>query len=789
MLQNYLKIFLRNLKRNKTFSAINIFGLAAGLAASILIFLWVADELSYDRHHKNADRICRVIWDIDGFQIPATPGPFADWLLEYIPEIEQAARVNHSGGLLQYKGKKIKVVERFIEPRFFDVFSFEFAEGNPSASLNKSESILLTEKTAQKLFGKENPIGKTITDGNGRPKIVTGVLQNIPRKTEPYLQEADCFIPLSIMKFWRNPDSWEDGQDYKTYILLTKNSSLKEVNAKINSEFNKFVKKYDPQRAQVSRMKFILQPITEVHLYSDFKFDYSHGNIQYVIFFSITAFFILLIACFNFMNLATARSLKRSKEVGLRKVVGANRLHLINQFLGESFIISGIALCLALCIVELIQPYFNSLTGKPLFIEYSNPTVISVLVALLLFTGLISGLYPAFVLSHFKPLNILKNQVSAGDSNHSLGMRRILVVLQFTFSIIIIAGTIVVYNQLSFIKNKNLGFEKENLIYLESESFITDYKTLKNELLKSPGIIQVAASSDLPTSINQNNGADWEGRLKDAKYISFPGLFVTGDFLETFKMEMAQGRFFSDEFTTDKEQSFVVNEAAVKAMGITDPVGKKFYSWGKDGRIIGVVKDFHFKSLHCEISPMTINLENNFRFLFARIHSQNIVETIEQVENTYRSLFPDHLFEVHFFDEAIDELYQSERKMGTIIICFAFLSILISCLGLFGLVAFIAECKTKEIGIRKVVGASVINVVVLLTKDFTKWILIANIIAWPVAYYFMNKWLEDFAYRINISWWIFALSGGIALLIALTTVSLQAIKAATANPVESLKYE
>ncbi len=788
MFINFLKIAFRNLARHKTFSLINIIGLAIGMTCFILIIQWVNDELSYDRHHKNADRICRVIWDIDGFQIPATPGPFADWLLEYIPEIKQATRVNHSGSLLQYKEKKITVVERFIEPRFFDVFSFQFAEGNSSTALNNTESILLTEETAKKLFGNENPVGKTITDGNGRPKIVTGVLRNIPRKTEPYLL-ADCFIPLNVMKFWRNPDSWEDGQDYKTYILLNENISLEEVNEKINSEFNKFAKKYNPQQAQISRMKFILQPITEVHLYSDFKFDFPHGNIQHVIFFCITGFFILMIACFNFMNLATARSLKRSKEVGLRKVVGANRLQLISQFLGESFIISGIALFLALSIVELVQPYFNSLTGKPLFIEYSNPTVIGGLILLLLITGLSSGMYPAFVLSLFKPVDILKNRVSPGVSNHSLGLRRILVVMQFTFSIIIIAGTVVVYIQLDFIKNKNLGFEKENLIYLESESFMTDYKSLKNELLKHPGIIQTAASSDLPTSINQNNGADWEGRVKDAKYISFPGLFVTDDFLETFQMEMAQGRFFSGEFATDKEQAFIVNEAAVKAMGIIDPVGKKFKSWGKDGQIIGVVKDFHFKSLHSEISPMTINLDDNFRFLFVRINSRNNLETIELVKNTYHSRYPDFLFEIHFFDEAIDELYQSDKKMGAIIVCFASLSIIISCLGLFGLVAFITECKTKEIGIRKVVGASVFNVIMLLTKDFTGWVLIANIIAWPVAYYFMNKWLEDFAYRIEITWWMFALSGGIALAIALVTVSFQAVKAALANPVESLKYE
>ena len=789
MLGNYFKTAFRNLWRHKAFSLINIIGLAIGMACFILISQWVMDELSYDRHHKNADRICRVIWDIDGFQLPATPGPFANWLLEYIPEIEQATRLNHSELMLQYKETKIKVAERFIETSFFNIFSMPFLQGDSTTALDKNEFIVLTAETARKLFGDEDPIGKMIHGENGNdPKIVTGVIDNIPRLTDPYLK-ADCFVPFDLMRYWRDPDSWEDAQDFKTYVLLHPNSSADDATEKINSEFKKFVETNDPENAKNFSMRFFLQPITKVHLYSDFKFDFSHGRVQYVVFFSLIAIFILIIACFNFMNLATARSLDRAREVGVRKVVGANRLQLVCQFLGESIIISTIALLFAMVMVELLLPYFNNFTGKPLSIAYSSSSIVGGLSALLLITGLISGSYPAIFLSFFNPVIALKNKKSVSFPNRSMSLRRLLVVIQFALSIMIIAATLVVYNQLNYIKNKNLGFDKENLIYLKTESSIENYDSIKSDLLNHANITHVTASSDLPTNIGRNTGAEWEGRENDADYISFPTLFVSDDFLETFHLEMAQGRFFSSKTPNDQNQGFIVNEAAIRAMHLQDPIGKSFKSWDKEGQIIGVIKDFHFKSLRSQIEPIMFVLDNNFRFLFVKVTSNNIQESIEQVKNIYRQHHPDQLFEIHFFVKAVDELYHSDQRMGILFICFSSLAIVISCLGLFGLVSFINESKTKEIGIRKVVGASRLNLLNMLTQGLFKWILLANLFAWPIAWFAMNKWLQNFAYRIDLTIWPFLLAGLTALAIALLTVSWQTWRAARRNPVEALRYE
>jgi len=485
------------------------------------------------------------------------------------------------------------------------------------------------------------------------------------------------------------------------------------------------------------------------------------------------------------MNLSTARSMKRTKEVGLRKVIGANRFQLIKQFLGESILISAIAFIFALAIVELFLPAFNNFTGKPLFINFLNIKIFAGLFCLLICTGIISGSYPAVFLSSFAPIKILKELMPV-HSRSSL-LRRIMVISQFTISIVLIIGTIIIYQQLHYMKNKDLGFEKENLIYLETEDFGGKYETIKSELLRHPQIISVGTSGDMLLNIGTNNVLNWEGMNKNAKLISFPTLYVNEDFAKVFKLKIVEGRFFSKDYPSDEAKAFVVNQAAVKAMHMKNPIGKRL-GVGKEGKIIGVVKDFNFRSLRSEIEPLLLSLYG-FRHLYVRVKSEDIRKTIGMVEQIYHKQYPGYEFSTHFFDEEIDKLYQSERRMGSLFGYFSLLAIFIACLGLFGLVSYVSESMTKEIGIRKVLGASVANVVSILTKDFIVWTLTANIIAWPIAYYAMNKWLQSFAYKINISWWMFALSGGIALMIALTTVSFQAIKAARANPVESLKYE
>ncbi|HUI29628.1 MAG TPA: ABC transporter permease [Candidatus Acidoferrales bacterium] len=786
MLKNYFKIALRNISKNKLFSFINIVGLAIGMACFILIMLWVKDELNYERYNKNADRICRVIWDMDGTQIFATPGPFANWLKETVPGIQEVTRVNHDGKKLQYKDKRLDAAARYIEPRFFDIFPFQFIKGDPKAALNDVGSIVITESIAQTLFGGEEAMGKTITQADDpRPLIVTGVVKDIPRLTHEYIRKTDCFLSFALLRTSRDPDSWyAPNADYKTYVLLNKGASYSTVSERMNAEFKIFLDKYNP--ALSSHIKFFLQPITRTHLYSDFKFENKEGNIQYVIFFTLIAAFILFMACINFMNLATARSIKRTKEVGLRKVIGASRSQLIKQFLGESILISAIAFVVALAIVELFLPAFSNFTGKPLSLDFSNIEIFIGLICLLIFTGIISGSYPAIFLSSFTPVKILKGP----DNVHSRSslLRRLLVISQFAISIVLIIGTIIIYQQLHYMKNKDLGFDKENLIYLETEDFSGKYEAIKNELLQHPEIISVAASGDMLLNIGTNNVPDWEGMDKNAKWISFPSLYVTEDFAQTFKLRMAEGRFFSKEYPSDEAEGFVINEAAVKAMHMQNPVGKRLHAGGKEGKIIGVVKNFNFRSLRSEVEPLMLSLYG-FRHLYLRVKSNDIGETIGMVEQIYHKQYPEHQFTVHFFDEEIDKLYQSEGRMENIFGYFSILAIFIACLGLFGLVSFVSENKTKEMGIRKVLGASVANVVSTLTKDFVIWALLANTIAWPIAYFAMNKWLQGFAYRIDESLWAFILAGGLTLLIVLITVGYQAIKAATANPVESLRYE
>jgi ABC-type antimicrobial peptide transport system permease subunit len=780
MLRNYVKIALRGIIRHKAYSFINIAGLAIGMACCILILLWVQDELSYDRFHNNAHEICRVIGDYDSTVIPGTPGPLAALLREEIPEVVDATRFYGTEAQFKYKEKQFSQRGLYVEPRFLEIFTFPMVKGDPKTALNDSSSIIITEEMAKKYFADEDPLGKTLIENNRWSYMVTGVLKNIPSNST---LQFDYLQSFELLKYWKQPDSWTGSQDFGTFVLLRKNSVLEDINQKITTLFKPYVAESE------FSFRFFLQPLTRMHLYSDYKFDYTDGDIRYVIIFTLTALIILVIACINYMNLATARSSNRTKEIGMRKVVGARKLDIVKQFLGESIIMSLIAIMFAVALVELFLPAFNNLSGKALALNFSsNIFTIICLLGIALITGIISGSYPALFLSYFDPVKILKGTFSVRTKRYSL--RKILVVIQFSLSVIAIIGTIVIYKQLEYIRNRKLGFNKENLIYLKVTSDFKDrYEIVKNELMKYPEIRSVAASDCLPTFVPQNTtDVIWEGRT-DVKLINFQTIMVNYDFLKTYEMKIAQGRFYSKKFPTDATKAFVINETAAKIIGTSSPVGKKFSAWGKDGEIIGVVKDFHFTSLHKKIEPLILHLDTQFGYLSIRIKHGNIPKTIELIKNVWKKYCPASIFEYHFLDNTIDALYTTEKQMAILFTHFAFLAIFISCLGLFGLASFAIEQRTKEIGIRKVLGATISNILLLLTKDFIKWVLIANIIAWPVAYYAMSRWLQNFAYRTNIGLITFIISALLALIIALLTISYQAIKAAYANPIEALRYE
>ena len=779
MIKNYLKIALRNIRKHKRYSFINIISLAIGIACAMLIFLWIQDEWSYNRFHKNSDRICRVIGNYEGSLIPASPGPFAKFFREEIPEIANATRFYSSSDVYKYNGKSLHASGLLVEPEFFEILNFPFIQGDPQTALTNISNIVITEETARKFFGNEDPIGKLLQDPYGRYSQVTGVIKNVPHNSS---LKFDYLASFDICRFWKKPDNWYSSQDYQTYVLLGENISFDSANKKLNELSEKYFAEYN--------QSYFFQPLTKLHLYSNYKFDLPHGNIYYVYIFTFIAIFILLIACINFMNLSTSRFTNRIKEIGLRKVIGADRFQLIQQFFGESILFACIALPIALLIIEFSVPYFNSLSGKDLIFHYLDYRFILSLVSLVVLLGIISGSYPALFLSSFQPVRILRGNVNIGLKSSS--MRRALVVIQFSFAILAIVGSLVVLNQIRYIRNKNLGFDKENLVYAPtSGNFDNNYQAFKNDLLKYPDIVSITASDNLPTAFGHTTSVDWEGKSSDVHQI-FQIHGISYDYLKTYDMNLAQGRTFSKEFSTDIGEAFVINETAAHVMNMKKPIGTKIAVKGKDGEVIGIVKDFHFKSLHEKIDPLILKLgtlDREHNYVTIRINTIQLHDTITLLEQAWKKYSPNYPFELHFLDDQLDKLYTNEQRLGKIMSLFTFFMIFISCLGLYGLSTFVTQKRIKEIGVRKVLGASVPDIVYMLSKEFTKWVLLANFFSWPVAYYAMNKWLQNFVYRINMSWWTFVLAGALALVIALLTVSYQAIRSATTNPVEALKYE
>ena len=771
MLSNYIKVALRNLLKYKIYSFINIVGLAVGLACTLFILLWVQDELSYDRFHENAERIHRVAFTYRPLNLNRyhQPGALASYLKQNYPEIEQATFVFSGENKLSYRQTGFFERGMYVQPDFLTMFSFPLIRGSQTSALADPNSILITAKLSKKIFGTEDPLGKALQLNDRTQLTIMGVLEDIPHNT--HLQ-FDYLIPAQINPGWMQ--QWDSKSGF-AYVMLRKASDEKAVNQKIAGIMDRTNPTWENT--------LFLQPLTRDHLYP----VYGQGVSLYIYIFSSVAIIILLIACINFMNLSTARSEKRSKEIGIRKTLGCKKGQLAKQFLIESILFSLIAMCLALLTVEVSLPLVNRLLNLQLQVHV-NWTLIGGLILMIVTTGFIAGSYPALHLASLQPQQIFKPL--ATKSSKRFLVRRFLVTTQFSLSILFIICMLTINRQLDYINNKDLGFTKEHLVMLQTQGTLrSQSQIVKNRLMENPQIVNVAVSDNDLLSWTNSGPVQWEG-MPEGTQIEIGYNWVDYDFSKTLDTEMIEGRFFNREYTTDKDDAYVVNEAAVKLMGLESPIGKEITAWfGRKGKIIGVIKNYHTATLHENIQPFALILSEKQNFLCIRIKPDRIAETLQDIEGTVKSIVPDDPVRFTFLDETIHRAYQIERRSQMLILFSAVLAVFVSCLGLYGLALFMAEQRTKEIGVRKILGASVANITAILAKDFTRWILIANLIAWPIAWFAMNKWLQNFAYRIEIGWWVFAIAGGIALVIALLTVSWQAIRSATANPVEALRYE
>jgi ABC-type antimicrobial peptide transport system permease subunit len=793
MFKNYLKTTFRNTTRHKGYSFINIAGLAIGMACTLLILLWIKDELSYDRFHENGKDIYRIMsygtrYMIEGFD--GTPAPLAPAILEEVPGIVNYTRFSDVPKLVCKYEDKVFYENRGLiaDPSIFEIFTFPFVQGDPQTAFSEPLDIVITETMAEKYFGNEDPVGKTM-EIDGQPAAVTGVIQDIPHNS--HIQ----FDFLSSYKFIQKVSSYGmswGSFNFVTYLQLEANRDIQEIGRKITAVA---AKNNCPQVKD--GVEFRLQPLSAIHL--DNRAAHRNyinvGDRKYVYVFSIIAFFVLFIACVNFMNLSTARSTTRAKEVGMRKTVGASRRQLVMQFFGESFFLTSLACAIALILVMLLLPAFNQLTGKNLKLDLFDFQLVSGLIIIVFLTAMTAGIYPAIYLSSFRPVKVLKGVFKS--EGKSQAFRRILVVIQFSLSIALLIGTSVAYNQLRFLRHSKLGFNKENIIYVPvKENIGKRYDAFKAELLNDSDILSVAAQYYLFAADGpfRSTGYDWEGREEGQEQDIILNL-VDYDFIPMLDLELVEGRNFSQEYATDASQAYILNEEAIKEMGIQDPVGKRFSYGKREGTIIGVLKNAHFRSLHVEIEPHVffilrdVSAATQYGVVLIKINGHKTEEALTKIKGVWESINPISPFEYHFLDQKYDSLYGNEKKIGTILNAFTLFAIIISCLGLFGLASFLTEQRTSEIGIRKVLGASESGIVFLLSKQFTKWVLIANLFAWPAAYFVMSQWLKSFAYRINIGFWVFLLSGMLAVGIAVFTVSFQALRAARANPIDSLRYE
>jgi ABC-type antimicrobial peptide transport system permease subunit len=790
MLSNYLKIAFRNLLRHKGFSFINIFGLGIGMASSILVLLWVLDELSYDNFHNNSQNTFRIISGLPELNVTGaiTSAPLAAAFSRELPEIKKIIRIQGPHTDLLQIGEKLFEEKKifYADSNFLQFFTFALKAGNPKTALLQPESIVITEAMAKKYFGTEDAIGKVIRKSNRDDLTVTGVLADIPENS--HLQ-FDFVIPMTFLARTERDlkeNIW-DNFNFYTYVQLDQKTASSRDNLLILAgKFKDIYKANEPKL----RVQFTLQPLDKIHLHSNFIADLpGHGNIQYVYIFSVVGIFILAVACINFMNLATARSARRAKEVGLRKVAGALRFQLIRQFLAESSLIAFLSLLLGLAIVFAALPAFNDLAGKSLGISFLNLKMVLALITITFITGLLAGSYPAFFLSSFVPAAVLKGNLKSGAT--SATFRNIMVVVQFTVSITLLVGTTVVYNQLQYIKNKNIGFDKENLIYTPMTGALwKNYHTLRTSLEQNSQTTEFAVVSDLPTFISSSTvGLDWPGKDPNTQPL-FSTTAIDDKAMAFFKFTLLSGRNFSKDIGADSV-NLIMNEAALKTMNmeVNDAVGKEVTFWGNKGTIIGVVKDFNFQPLQKSIDPLILRYNRWGGIIVVRTKPQQVKSTVAELEHVFKTLNPDFPFSYNFVEQDLENRYKAEHRLSALFKIFAGLAIFISCLGLYGLSAFLAERRTKEIGVRKVLGASVSHVVYLLSKTFTKPIVVAMLIATPLSWYVMNEWLSGFAYHVTISWTIFLIAFVVSLSIAWATVSFESIKAAIADPAKSLRDE
>ncbi len=808
MLRNYLKTALRNLWKNKGFSAINILGLAIGLATCMLMLIYVKDELSYDRFNTKADRIYRLDGDIkfggNHFILAVAPAPAGPAMRHDYPEIEMEARLLGQGGFFVKKGNQDIREERVIyaDSTLFEVFSLPMIAGNPHTALIEPHTIVITEKMAKKYFDGADALGRNLVIDDSTNYRVTGVITDIPSQSHFHY---DFFVSMSEVQDSRQNENWLSN-NYSTYIVLRKGSDPQRLEAKFPGMIQKYISPLLQAAVHISLddffkagnfVGFSLTPLTAIHLHSNKTGEHqANGSIQYVYILSAIALFILLIACVNFMNLSTARSSNRAKEVGIRKVLGSVRGNLITQFITESILISLFAMVLALGIAWLMLPIFNELSNKQMSIGlFSRPWLAPSLAALVVVVGLLAGSYPAFYLSAFRPIAVLKGNVAAGFKTGWL--RNVLVVFQFFISIFLIVGTAVIHKQLQYIHSRDLGFDREQVLVVHNGWGLgAGAKAFKDGLLKLPGVEAATMTGFLPTESNRSDDAYFlTPELDQKKAISMQHWSVDENYVPVLGMKIVAGRNFSREFKTDSD-AMVINESAAKMMGFSNPMEHKIYELMdlktkkvKVYHIIGVVKDFNFNSLREVVTPLTLVLQKDRGNIVMRIHTGNIPQLVAQVEKEWKSISPGKPFSYSFMNEDFNALYKSEQQVGGISLSFSLLAIFIACLGLFGLSAYAAEQRTREIGIRKVLGATVGGIITLLSRHFLLLLLVSAVIAFPLAWLAMHYWLQDFAYRIDIGWEVFALAGILSVGIALLTVSFQALKAALANPVKSLRSE
>jgi putative ABC transport system permease protein len=788
MLRNYFKIALRSLRNNTTYSFINITGLAVSLAVSILLLLWVNDELSYDRFNVKAANIYKLAPKFDDQNIwGTTPAPIAVYAKKEVPEVENACRVteDRTASLFEYQGKKFNEWHNCrVDASFFGMFTFPFVEGNAQHPFKDPYSVVLSEMTAKKFFGNEDPMGKVIKGDDKKLYTVTGVMKDMPANSSIQYSMVFNFQQLEqeydTTGYFKTLDANWGQYNYDTYVLLKANASPTLAAKKMG-----IIHRHADDIPANKHLTYLLNPLTKIHLYT---VDGKEQGMMVVRVFFIVALIVLLIACINYVNLITARAMKRSKEISLRKIVGAGKAELFMQFLSESLLTFLIALVLATAIIYLVMPLYNNISGKNIVFKPWSSDALAVYGLTLIATLLLAGIYPAITLSSFKPLEAMKGKLSGIGSKGSF--RKVLVVVQFSFSIILISSTIIIGKQLKYIREKNLGYDKQNVFSFWMRDINGHYDAAVAELMKQPGISGVTESG--VNIINTSSGStdvDWDGKRSDQQSFAILQMPIERNFLQVMGMQLVEGTGFTG--SPADSANFILNETAIRTTGIQEPViGKRLTFHGIKGVIAGVVKDFHFQDMHRKIPSLLMQYDKFWRGkMYIRTTAKDAPHALAATESVWKKYNADYAFDYTFLDSQFDDLYKTDIHVGQLFTCFALVTILISCLGLFGLVTFTAESKVKEIGVRKVLGAGVSHIITLVSKDFLLLVSVAAAIAFPVAWYSLNSFLQGYAYRTNLSWWVFALAGLLTIAIAMITMSFQAIKAATANPVKSLRTE